>query len=67
MPRRNPRPIVTRPRQELRRGASMQKGGSTKAIKPKMKVGGSTTKLKKAMYGSTMKPTMMKKGGTKKK
>ena len=50
-----------------------KRGGSTKAIKPKMKVGGSTTKLKKAMYGSTMKPTMMakpsmmKKGGTKKK
>ena len=43
-----------------------KRGGSTKAIKPKMKVGGSTTKLKKAMYGSTMKPTMMKKGGTKK-
>ena len=73
MPRRTPRPIGTRTRQELRRGASMQKGGSTKAIKPQMKVGGSTTKLKKAMYGSTMKPTMMakpsmmKKGGTKKK
>ena len=68
MPRRTPGPITPRQRQELRRGTPMQKrGGSTKAIKPKMKVGGSTTKLKKAMYGSTMKPTMMKKSGTKKK
>jgi hypothetical protein len=66
MPRRTPGKITPRPSKELRRGASMQKGGFTKAIKPKMKVGGSTTKLKKAMYGSTMKPTMMKKGGTKK-
>jgi hypothetical protein len=89
MPRRTPGKITPRPSKELRRGASMQKGGFTKAIKPKMKVGGSTTKkyltggptsqskpirpkdqpqpLKKARYGSTMKPTMMKKGGTKKK
>jgi hypothetical protein len=96
MPRRTPRPITPRKRQDPRRNTPMQKrGGSTKAIKPKMKVGGATPKkyltggptsqskptrpkdqpqpLKKAMYGSTMKPTMMakprmmKKGGTKKK
>ena len=48
-------------------------GTAMKPVKTKMAMGGSTTKLKKSMYGSTMKPTMMakpsimKKGGTKKK
>lgn len=66
----NPMPRRTTPR--VRRNTSntpatpMQKrGGSTKAIKPKMKMGGST--LKKAMYGTAMKSSMMKKGGIKKK
>jgi len=51
-------------------GGKMQKmGGATKmkmggAKKPKMMSGGTKPK---AMYGTSMKPGMMKKGGTKKK
>jgi len=65
MPRRTPRPI-NRPRPDVRRGTPIQKrGGSTKAIKPKMKVGGSTTR--KMGSGGMYNPAMMspmKKGGT---